>query len=273
MRCPGGGVASSDRACPLIRDLASLLAVPYDVFLHDYMWFCPRITLVGVSGGYCGEPSEAVCVRCVSEAGSRLGEALTVSGLRLRSRIELSGARRLVAPSHDTARRMQRHFEALSIEVMPWEDDATFRVERSPRSRSRRRVCLAGALGHDKGYDVLLELARDARARSLPLDFVLVGHTPDDDALVATGHVYVTGEYREDEAAGLVRDAKADLGFIASIWPETWCFALGVLWGGGLPVVCFDLGAPAERIRKTAQGWAVPLSMPVERLNEIFLRL
>jgi len=44
---------------PKVIDAVRALPVPYDVFVHDYAWVCPRITLIDGSGRYCGEP--AIC--------------------------------------------------------------------------------------------------------------------------------------------------------------------------------------------------------------------
>ena len=38
---------------------------PYDVYVHDYAWFCPRITLTAEGDRYCGEPGGAPCAACV----------------------------------------------------------------------------------------------------------------------------------------------------------------------------------------------------------------
>ena len=61
------------------------LPVPYDVFVHDYAWICPRVTLIDGSGRYCGEPAVSVCQVCVRRNGSHLGEAISVPALRERS--------------------------------------------------------------------------------------------------------------------------------------------------------------------------------------------
>ena len=57
---------------------------------------------------------------------------------------------------------------------------------------------------------------------------------------------------------------------LPAIWPETWCYALSELWMAGLPVLAFDHGAPAERIRRAARGWLVPLGT---RLDMVVNRL
>jgi glycosyltransferase involved in cell wall biosynthesis len=118
-----------------------------------------------------------------------------------------------------------------------------------------------------KGFDILLACARDAADRDLPLEFVVVGHTTDDGSLLATGRVFITGEYAPAEADGLIRAQRATFGLLPSIWPETWSLALTELWRAGLPVAAFDLGAPAERIRATGRGFVLPLGISASQLN------
>jgi glycosyltransferase involved in cell wall biosynthesis len=37
--------------------------------------------------------------------------------------------------------------------------------------------------------------------------------------------------------------------FFASVWPETFSYVVGEMMALGLPIVAFDMGAPAERLR------------------------
>lgn len=259
---------------PMMRGLHQALAVPYDIFIHDYVWFCQRVSLLGPRERYCGEPSPEGCAVCIAEVGSYLGETISMPDFLARSDRELRGARRLMAPSGDTARRIARHFPDLTVDVLPLEDDAAWPdIRMMTRGFARRRIGFVGGIGAEKGYDVIRALAEDAQMRDLALDFVVVGHTPDDEALFETGRVLVTGEYRESEVMSIIRDLHIEIGFIPSITPETWCFALGVIWQAGLPCVSFDLGAQAERIRRTGRGWTVPLGMPASALNNFLLRL
>ncbi len=258
--------------------LAGRLGIPVDVHLHDYAWFCPRVTLVGPDRRYCGEPSDTRhCDACVADAGRAIEEDISTAALRARSTRDLADARHVLAPSADTAGRMRRHFPGLKPQVVPHEDDAASLAigATTPRARpapgARRRICVIGGIGPEKGYDVLLGCARDAALRNLPLEFVLVGHTPDDQRLLATGRVIVTGMYREAEAESLIRDQRAHLAWLPSLWPETWCFTLGVAWRAGLRVAVFDIGAQAERVRATGQGWILPLGLPVPAINNALL--
>lgn len=257
--------------------LAAGLGVPYSVHVHDYVWFCPRVALVDSSGRYCGVPGPAGCAACLHTGDSLLKGAGPVpsrlSAYRARSNAVLRGAGAVIAPSTDTARRMERAFPGLAVGVAALADDP---ADAPPAvaargSVGRIRVAVPGAIGVEKGYRILLAAAQDAAARALDLEFIVVGHTPDDDALMATGRVFVTGPYVEGDGAALLAAQRADLAFLPSIWPETWCFALGLAWQAGLDAVVFDLGAMAERVRRTGRGAVLPTDLPIHELNTFLM--
>src|SRR5437764_808522 len=135
------------------------------------------------------------------------------------------------------------------------------------------RVALIGALGEHKGYRVLLECARDAKKRRLPLQFVVIGYTENDRPLLETGKVFVTGRYTEGEAVHLIGRERPQLAFMPSVWPETWCFALDHVVRAGLPVVAFELGAIAERLRAAGLGILLPLDCKPREINDRLLEI
>ena len=253
---------------PAITELAGRLGVPYDTFVHDYASFCARIALVA-RDSYCGEPPVETCEACVADNGTKLEEDIGPAALIERSAALLAASRHVVTPAVDVAKRIRRHFPAVHATVSAWEDDALI-APPEPFSRPVRHICVVGAIGVEKGYDVLLGCVRDAAARGLQLRFTVVGHTDDDERLFAAGPVAITGRYKEADADLLVREQKADVAFLPSIWPETWCFALSLAWRAGLQAVAFDLGAPAERIRRTGWGQLLPLGMSPAALNTWF---
>ena len=255
----------------LVWQIARSLNVPYEVHLHDYALLCPRVTLIGADGEYCGEPPVSQCERCLRSFEHRhLLAPAGVAALRRQSAELLSHAQRVLAPSTDIALRFHRHFPDLAIIVRPWESRKT-RGKLAPSSHDYVHVCVVGALNHHKGFDVLLECARDAAVCSLPIRFTVVGHTSDDDSLIEAG-VFVTGPYTEPERAELIARQQADVGFLPSIWPEPWCYSLTGLLEAGLPTLCFDIGAQSERVR-SAGGRLVPLGTPPHDINQQILKL
>jgi len=256
-----------------ILGLAGRLKIPLDAWIHDYASFCPRIALVSRNRRYCGEPDVAGCEACIADLGGLLEEEIPVPDLLARSAADLAACRRVVTPSRDAAARIRRHFPHITPEVRPWEDDRALPPLAPARSGPTARICIVGAIGVEKGFEVLLDCVRDAARRKLPLEFVVCGFTADDERLLAAGPVFVTGEYRDTEAIELIRAQRAHLAFIPSVWPETWCFALSRAWQAGLPAAVFDLGAQAERVAATGRGWTLPLGLPPAAVNDALLRL
>jgi glycosyltransferase involved in cell wall biosynthesis len=258
---------------PAVFGLAATLGIPYEAHVHDYAWFCPRVSLVAGYGRYCGEPDLHDCEACIEDNGHFLKEDIGVAALRQRSAAFLSAARRVVVPSADTGNRIRRHFPDLPTTHVGHEDDSRIAAPASPRSAipGRPRVCVVGGIGVHKGYDVLLACARDAARRDLDIEFVVVGHTIDDARMMASGRVFVTGRFEPDEAVGLIAAQHARLGFVLSIWPETWCLSLGDIWRAGLQAVAFDIGAPAERIKRSGFGFLLPLGLSPSAINNALL--
>jgi GT2 family glycosyltransferase/glycosyltransferase involved in cell wall biosynthesis len=258
-----------------LLDLFKRLAIPYDVVVHDYSWLCPRINLVGVSKRYCGEPDILECEACVADAGALNNENTGPGMLRERSGIEMAGASSVVVPSADVAVRVRRHFPMIEPRVVDWEDDRSLPPpDPAPLAADGVRVvCIVGAIGVEKGYEILLACARDITNRKLDLRFTLVGHSCDDARLMATGNVHIGGTYKEHDAVHLIRQQQAQLAWLPAVWPETWSYTLTQAWQAGLNVLAFDIGTPAERIRRTGRGWLCPLGLAPQALNDRMLAL
>jgi glycosyltransferase involved in cell wall biosynthesis len=187
----------------------------------------------------------------------------------------MAAASAVVVASKDVADRISQHFPLCRPRIVSWEDDRLLPpLDLSPDAADGiRRVCVIGAIGIEKGYEILLACARDAANRGLNLRFHLVGHSCDDTRLLATGAVQITGQYQEHEVAGLIRQQQAQLAWLPSLWPETWCYTLTLAWQAGLNVLAFNLGTPSGRIRSTGRGWLVPLGMSPQALNNRMLTI
>ena len=260
-----------------ILTLPIALGLPYEVRIHDYAWFCPRITLLDDTGLPCSEPDPAACQRCLDVGEPLETPCPPVSELLARSASLLGAAGRVIAPSGDAARRMARHFPNAPIEAIPHPEPA-FAPPPAPSflpwdGTTPLRLALIGAIGRHKGYDLLLSMARDAARRELPLSFAVAGFTQDDYPLFATGRVFVSGRYEEGEAASVVRELGCQAALCLSVWPETWCYTLTEAWRAGLWTVGFDLGAVGERIAATGYGWRLSLTLDGRAVNNRLLAL
>lgn len=160
----------------------------------------------------------------------------------------LNKAQAVEFPSAAARDTLLRFFALPNTEVVP-HDEPFVTGQRAMRRNSDGRIRIAsiGAIGVHKGSDLILALARDAATRELPIDYSIIGYSDQDLAMVGAG-VKVTGVYAsEEEVIAHLDDIQPDLVFIASVWPETFCYTLSIPMAIHLPFLVFDLGAQAER--------------------------
>jgi GT2 family glycosyltransferase/glycosyltransferase involved in cell wall biosynthesis len=246
----------------------------YRVHLHDYSWICPRITLTGGDERYCGEPALAACETCVSTHGDLLDTGLSVTAWRALTVPVLEGAQRVECATREAMARLRRHVPAAPLHLVPVPPEGTVPIAFAvPRRQPGEvlRLVVPGAIGPPKGFQTLLDCARDVVARQLPLRFHVIGYSLDDDLLVQTGAAMVTGRYEEEEFPQLLAEIRPHGALIPSHWPETWCYALSHVLAAGLPTAAFDIGAQAERLRDQGRGMLMPLGLPAATINNALL--
>jgi O-antigen biosynthesis protein len=228
----------------------------YDFTLHDFLPRCPRVQPVGFGGVFCTLPTPPSCQRCVDLLGTEIGVVDVAAWLARYGRL-LRGARRIFAPSADVAHWFEQEFEGIDPVLRPHPECAIDRPPSWPASRrpdGRVRVALLGALGRHKGCALLERTATEAVIQGVPLDFVVVGYTDRDEQLRSLGNVTITGAYSEKDLLGLLAAQRPDLVWFPAVWPETYSYTLSAALATPLPIVAFDLGAPAERLRALGRG-------------------
>ncbi len=240
-----------DAAEHILR-ITQINKIPLHVDIHDYKVICPRINLAKANGHYCGERgSEKACYNCLKTEGNDFGVYDIRAWREMHHRV-LKAAEKIYVPDIDVAERLQRYYPDVTCRVLPHEN-----IEYQPNPRpllpgERLRVVVIGEISKIKGYDVLLECAQDARKRRLPIEYILMGYSMDDDVLIKTG-VKITGKYREEDALQKLEELEPHVAFFPALWPETYSYTLTLALRAGLPVAAFEIGAIANRMR--ALGW------------------
>ena len=245
----------------LVRDSG----VPYQVTLHDYAAFCHRNNLVQPNGRYCGLAPVETCRACIG-FDRAYPEAVDPAERRDAYAAFLAGAARVIAPSEDVKARFARQGVRYAIDVVPHEDGAMIApIHAPPQSPAIFKIVTIGAIGTHKGSRVIAGLARDARARDLPLEYSIVGYSDIGGEMAAAG-VGETGRYASaDEAFAHLVAAEPSAILLPSIWPETYCYTLSMALAFGCPPIVFDIGAQADRVRAAGVG----LVLPCELIHDI----
>lgn len=222
----------------------------WEVNLHDYKVICPRITLTDEQGHYCGEPVANGCNNCLKKYGSSFG-VTDIAQWREQHEEALLVADNISVPDEDMRKRLHKYFDKLSYVVSPHEVLALSSYKRFSVSSDEKviKVIIIGAISQPKGFDVLLSTAGYVKKKKLPFSFLVLGYTMDDVRAQKAG-IDITGKYNESEALGLLQSMDADLVWLPSLWPETYSYTLSLALQANVPVMAFDLGAIARRLRE-----------------------
>jgi glycosyltransferase involved in cell wall biosynthesis len=258
-----------------IKSLSHMLGFGYEVILHDYYALCPRVSMITGASEFCNTAPPEACASCTASHGSEV-KGLDPYSWRRDFLTFLDGASKLVVPSADLGARLQLHLPSKPITIWQPEGDDVLPAERKPclAADEPLRVLSIGALSVPKGANVLAALARQARLMDELLSFKLIGDGADARRLQRAG-VQVTGFYRAVDLDRLIDAADPHIVFFPSIWPETWSFVLTSALRRGIPIVAFDIGAPAERLRELGRGHLLPLELAINPpgLLQVFRRL
>ncbi len=262
-----------------LMEIIGNAGVAYDCTLHDFTPICHRHQFVTPEGLYCGQPGIRICRACV-KADQSCVDPVDPEIRRSIYGAFLKRAAHLFVPSFDTAARFKHAFFDLDLNlvVRPHEEFPPETAAWPPVMEEFAyplRIAIIGAIGAHKGSGVVHDLALDARQRSLPIEFTIIGYSNMADDLKTLG-VKETGRYASDaEAVRLLQDARPHIAFFPSIWPETYCYALSLALAAGIPPVVFDIGAPAERLRDMEAGQILDFSLVSQppALNDALLAL
>lgn len=242
--------------------LAAAMDCRLEINLHDYKVICPRINLTDGDGQYCQEPGELHCNGCLKLYGSDFN-VTDISMWRSMHHQVLSMADEILVPDVDMATRLLHYFPDLKFKVSPHDNlsECVSPIKLPHLSEAENlRVVLVGAISRIKGYDILLSVAKWVQKKKLPIEFVVLGYSMNDAKLRSAG-VAVTGKYHEADAQTLLNSLEPHLVWLPSIWPETFSYTLSIAMKANFPVVTFDIGAIASRLRQCGRDeLIVPLS-------------
>ena len=219
---------------------------PVDLTLHDYTIIAGSPTLTNNQGRYTGLQAVAAYEFADAARAQRL-QALARS------------AQRCIVPSHDMQQRLLQALPWLTTCVHSHPDQECVGLYPAPRAphlsagQPLRVLCL-GALGREKGVEVLRDVAALALRQGLPIAFSLLGsaHIPLGAA------VKQLGTYRDEQLPALLAREQPHLLWFPVQWPETWSYTLSAGLEAGLAVLASRVGAFGERLQGRPLTWLQP---------------
>ena len=228
------------------------------VFLaHDYYAICPMINLVNERDKYCALPSDlSVCERCAkANMRNQYPAYESIKSWREKWRAFLHQCEEVIAFSNDTKENLETVFGKLkNLCVIPHQVNYIPPFEKKYKTTDTINIGLLGTIGFHKGADILKDLVSLVEQQG-NYRIVVIG---DTDVASNSEYFHKTGRYQVEDLTHLVLKHDIDVVLIPSIWPETFSYTTSEAIQMGLPVAVFNLGAPAERVKKYDKGIIIP---------------
>jgi len=236
--------------------------LPYTFIVNDYFCCCPNWNLIGPSGIFCNLPDLRSCRTCLKT--NRIADFIHFKTYR---DVDLEVWRRewmnfllkadsVVCLSESSAKLLKDVYPEVKTEIV----EPVILTQAKERKISVKKPFLTvGVIGHisvHKGSEILKELFHITR--NDPIRYIIAGSTNWICGPYFSKQVEVTGCYENlEELSRILSSKEVDLVLFPSVCPETYAYVVSEAMLLGYPVISFDLGAPAERIKKTGAGITV----------------
>lgn len=228
--------------------------IPVSIALHDFFMLCPSLFLIDNEKNYCGLPDSSTCNRCFSRLpiDYPIGTD-SIADWRATWKKALARIDRIIAFSNSTRDLFIRIYPeyAGKIVVRP-HSMARFRHRSIAVDLSKPlHIGVVGTIGWQKGWNIVKQLCEEIDSRRLPFRVTVIGALVPDFSAACLN---VTGRYERAGLASAIEQSGANIFLFPSIWPETFSYVAHEIMACGVPLCCFNLGAPAEALANYSAG-------------------
>lgn len=224
---------------------------------HDFYPVCPSIYLLNDQQKHCFLPANLEeCEKCYHNNTNKMNlEYNSIASWRSIWAEFLSQCDHVITFSENTKSYYEQCYPDIHYEVVPHQVDYIEPVEKIDKTSDLITIGYIGNMMPSKGSEILIRMAELIEEQGLNARIVVIGPNLSTSA---NEHLLIHGKYSRDELPELMKEYQVDIVFIASIWPETFSYTTEEAIKMGMKVAAFDLGAPAERLKKYDKGIIIP---------------
>jgi glycosyltransferase involved in cell wall biosynthesis len=270
----GVSFVKSEEIPQLIIELKKELDPKLTLLVHDFFMVCPSHFLIDYSGKYCGIPDAEKCQSCLVKnhnGFTSLFNARDIHQWRALWGTVLTLADEIRTFSNNTLNLLCEAYPFIDLSHTVVKPHVTEYIDFgsvTPSQTAELRIGVVGQIGLHKGARIVQCLSEEIKKQGFAIKIVIIGSIEMQcDASV----VSQTGHYKHDDLPNLIESTGVNVMLFPSIWPETFSYVVQELMEFDLPVVSFDLGAPAERLASYKKGLILKNFDVPSVLNELVL--
>lgn len=245
------------RVLESIKKYRKMHSIFLQLLIHDFFPICPTVNLLNTERKYCDLPSIEKCENCLQNNSSvTCTDYDSMKAWRENWKSLMEVCDEIVAFSHSSKEIVEKAYgESKNLVVRPHQVRNMPCIQKKRKTTKTLNIGLLGVLTQHKGLAVVKQILKTIEAEELNVRVVLIGSSLEP---ISSKYFRQTGEYTRDMIPRLVFEEDIDIFLIPSIWPETFSYTTEEIMKMGFPVMCFDIGAPAERVKKYEKGIIIP---------------
>lgn len=229
---------------------------PTIVTLHDYFLLCPNYFMIcNYNSVVCVNGNKQDCSKCVNLKKDKLDIRNNACKLLLKY------AKKVIAPDESVLNEFKTRFSLPEAVVIPHgiTVDKFIKFNKSNREFNEKKVniALVGFIQRHKGSDIAIDLIKNSNDN---ITYHLFGTSDNLVLRKSCGNYIYHGCYNRYELPKLLVENNIDIVLMISICPETYNYTLSEVSIAKIPVLCFDIGAIANRVKKYKIGWIIDKS-------------
>ena len=252
-----------------LADAAKALSIPVIFSAHDFYTVCQSVNLIDVDNKFCGTAYD----------GEKINPLWPLHPIPAKFSRRWRDSMRAFLEKCDHLITTTASAVTIFGEVYPDIDkkftviphgrdfDKFHTLSDELKAGERIRVLIPGNISITKGALIIEELAKlDVDQR---FEFHFLGNVVSQVKFIGVQH----GTYGRHEFTDKVAAIRPHIGFVFSIWPETYCHTLTEMWACGIPAFGVDMGAVGDRIRDSGAGWLIRPDATAEEIYNYILKI
>ncbi|OYY26089.1 MAG: hypothetical protein B7Y63_09680, partial [Sulfurovum sp. 35-42-20] len=247
----------------LISDIKKKMPLNITIPMHDFFPVCPNYTLLDETMTYCGIPDDIEkCNRCLTNNKGEFKIFESESDIKRwrdtwNELFHISDT--VLCFSNSSKDIFLKAYPAYEekVDVIPHDISGRYsKIYQKDQSNKEIRIGILGGINEAKGALIIEKLVKHIEKNALNAKVILIGQL---SISIKSPYFELTGHYDRTKLPEIVKEKNVTQFLIPSICPETFSYTTDEIMQMGYPLIVFDLGAPAERVKNYPLGKVIEI--------------
>ena len=242
--------------------------------LHDYFPICPTYHLLNYKDEYCEIPPQKKCNNCLHKLKKNKLIFYKTKNIQFWRKTfetifdQVDQVNYFNESVYQIISRIFKNNILIKMKKVNINEDhlklISYNISKKSKKNTFLSVASIGTLTPIKGFhkinDILLYLNNHKIKK---IKYHLIGK---NTLPFKTNNINIIGEYKHDKLGQIINRLNIDVIFFSSIVPETHSYVLSEIMKLNLPILCYNLGAQANRLKKYKKATLIDLKSSEEEI-------